>query len=89
MALAQHERVRWEQTLVLQVALTLAAAALVYYGLRRQRKGFGTLEERATLRTLAFASSTLRALRQGLTERSAASVLPEVEAQAGAPAVAL
>jgi two-component system LytT family sensor kinase len=88
-ALAQHERVRWEQALVLQVALTLAAAALVYYGLRRQRKGFGTLEERATLRTLAFATSSLRALRQGLTERSAASVLPEVEAQAGAPAVAL
>jgi len=87
--LAQHELVHWEQALVLQVALTLAAAALVYYGLRRQRKGFGTLEERATLRTLAFATSTLRALRQGLTERSAATVLPEVEVQAGAPAVAL
>jgi two-component system LytT family sensor kinase len=87
--LAQHELVRWEQALVLQVVLTLAAGALVYYGLRRQRKGFGTLEERATLRTLAFATSTLRALRQGLTERSAARVLPEVEVQAGAPAVAL
>ena len=80
---------RWEQALALQVALTVVAAALVYLGLRRQRKGFGTLEERATLRTLAFATSSLRTLRQGLSERSAAGVLPEVEAQAGAPAVAL
>jgi two-component system LytT family sensor kinase len=81
--------VTWQTALGVQMGLTVAAAALVYLGLRRQRKGFGTLEERATLRTLAFATSTLSTLRQGLSERSAAKVLPEVEAQAGAPAVAL
>jgi two-component system LytT family sensor kinase len=72
-----------------QAALTAAAAVFVYLLLRRQRRGFGTLEERATLRTLAFATSALHALRRGLTADSAARVLPEVAEQAAAEAVGL
>lgn len=79
----------WEAAAILQSCLTLAGAGLVYFLLRRQRRSFGTLEEKATLRTLAFATSSLRELRQGLSDRSAARVLPAVQAQAGAPAVAL
>lgn len=75
--------------LEIQALLTAIAAVFVYVLLRRQRRGFGTLEERATMRTLAFATSTLRALRSGLTPQSAARVLSEVAEQAGAVAVAL
>ena len=79
----------WEVALAVQVALTLVAALFVYALLRRQRRGFGTLEERATFRTLAFATSTLRSLRRGLSADSAHRVLAEVAEQAGATAVAL
>jgi two-component system LytT family sensor kinase len=79
----------WEAALAAQGMLTGLAALFVYLLLRRQRRGFGTLEERATLRTLAFATSTLRSLRQGLSVASANRVLPEVAEQAGATAVAL
>src|SRR5438874_8520328 len=75
--------------LAVEVVLTAVAAWFVYLLLRRQRRGFGTLEERATLRTLAFASSTLRSLRGGLSAASAGRVLAEVAEQAGAAAVAL
>ena len=73
----------------MQAALTCVAALFVYVLLRRQRRGFGTLEERATLRTLAFATSTQRSLRRGLSADSAHRVLAEVAEQAGAAAVAL
>src|SRR5215472_11528313 len=79
----------WEAALILQVVLTALAALFVYLMLRRQRRGFGTLEERATLRTLAFATSTMRSLRGGLDAASANRVLAEVAEQAGAEAVAL
>ncbi|HLH67582.1 MAG TPA: histidine kinase [Candidatus Dormibacteraeota bacterium] len=79
----------WEAALGAQTALTGIAAAFVYLLLRRQRRGFGTLEERAMLRTLAFATSTLRALRSGLTRASAGQVLPAVAEQAAAEGVAL
>jgi len=75
--------------LAAQAAITGLAAVFVYLLLRRQRRGFGTLEERATLRTLAFATSTLRSLRGGLSAASAGRVLSEVAEQAGAAAVAL
>lgn len=78
----------WEVALA-QGTLTAMAAVFVYLLLRRQRRGFGTLEERATLRTLAFATSTLRSLRGGLSAASASRVLAEVAEQAGAAAVAL
>src|SRR2546421_11285151 len=45
--LAQHELVHWEQALVLQVALTLAAPAVVDHSLRPPPKGIGTLEQQA------------------------------------------
>ncbi len=79
----------WEALLAAQAVLTGLAALFVYLLLRRQRRGFGTLEERATLRTLAFASSTMRSLREGLDAANASRVLPEVAEQAGAAAVAL
>jgi two-component system, LytTR family, sensor kinase len=79
----------WLVALEVQFVLTAAAAGFVYLLLRRQRRGFGTLEERATLRTLAFATATLRGLRTGLTRQSAAHVLPELAEQAGAAAVAI
>jgi two-component system LytT family sensor kinase len=79
----------WQDALAAQAVLTGLAALFVYLLLRRQRRGFGTLEERATLRTLAFATSTLRSLRGGLTSASASRVLAEVAEQAGAAAVAL
>jgi len=79
----------WESALGAQAGLTGLAALFVYLLLRRQRRGFGTLEQRATLRTLAFATTTLRSLRRGLTGASANRVLPPVAEQAGAAAVAL
>ena len=79
----------WLTPLAAELVLTAAAAGFVYLLLRRQRRGFGTLEDRATLRTLAFATATLRSLRRGLTKQSAAHVLPEVAEQAGAAGVAL
>ena len=80
---------RWDAALGAQAGLTALAALFVYMLLRRQRRGFGTLEQRATLRTLAFATSTLRSLRRGLTAGSAQRVLPAVAEQSGAAAVAI
>ncbi len=73
----------------LEAGLTAVAAAIVFLLLRRHSTSFETAEQRATLRTLAFATSTLRSFRRGLTAASAARVLPEIAAQAGAKAVAL
>jgi two-component system, LytTR family, sensor kinase len=70
--------------LLVQVLLTAVAAVAVYLLVSRQRRSFGTAEDRATLRTLALATSTMGALRRGLSVRSAAEVLPEVAEQAGA-----
>jgi len=82
-------RMRWETALGAEAGLTALAALFVYLLLRRQRRGFGTLEQRATLRTLAFATTTLSILRRGLTASTASTVLPSVAEQAGAAAVAL
>src|SRR5262249_53013948 len=79
----------WDVALGVQAGLTGLAALFVYLLLRRQRRGFGTLEQRATLRTLAFATTTLRSLRRGLTDAGASRVLGPVAKQAGAAAVAL
>ena len=80
---------RWDAALGAQAGLTGLAALFVYLLLRRQRRSFGTLQQRATLRTLAFATSTLRSLRRGLTAGSAQRVLPAVAEQSGAAAVAI
>ena len=74
--------------LAVQAALTAVAAVAVYLLVSRQRRSFGSAEDRAMLRTLALATSTMGALRRGLTVRSAADVLPEV-AEHAATAVAL
>ena len=79
----------WEAALAAQAGLTALAALFVYLLLRRQRRGFGTLEERATMRTLALAASTLRSLRRGLDAAGTEQVLAEVARQASAAAVAL
>ena len=71
-------------SLLVQALLTAVAAVAVYLLVSRQRRSFGSAEDRATLRTLALATSTMGALRRGLTARSAAEVLPEVAEQAGA-----
>lgn len=78
-----------EAIVLVQLTITAVAAVLVYVALRRQQRGFGSLQQRTTLRTLGFASSVLSSLRRGLTQRSARQVLPEVLAQAGTPAAAL
>lgn len=77
------------ELVVVEIVLTAIAGALVYLGVRRERRSFGTSEEQATMRTLAFATSSLQELRQGLTQRGAGHVLPEIASRAGAPAVAL
>jgi LytS/YehU family sensor histidine kinase len=82
-------RMRWEAVVSAEAGLTGLAALFVYLLLRRQRRGFGTLEQRATLRTLAFATTALSILRRGLSGSSASKVLPSVAEQAGAAAVAL
>lgn len=82
-------RMRWEAVVSAEAGLTGLAALFVYLLLRRQRRGFGTLEQRATLRTLAFATTALSILRRGLSASSASKVLPSVAEQAGAAAVAL
>jgi two-component system LytT family sensor kinase len=79
----------WETALLAQTILTAAAALFVYVLLRRQARAFGTLEQRATLRTLAFATATLRTLRAGLTVATASRVLREAAGRAGAEGVAL
>ena len=79
----------WQATLLVQLCATAAAAAFVFVLLRRQRRSFGTLEERATLRTLAFATSTLGTLRRGLSARSAHRVLRAIVTQTGVTAAAL
>jgi two-component system, LytTR family, sensor kinase len=71
-----------------QAALTAVAAVAVYLLVSRQRRSFGSAEDRAMLRTLGLATSTMGALRRGLTDRSAAEVLPEV-AEHASTAVAL
>jgi two-component system, LytTR family, sensor kinase len=75
--------------IVVQVVLTVAVAAIALRLAGRGRHAFGTPEERATLRALAFATSTLGALRHGLSPEAVTRVLPELCAQSGAAAVGL
>lgn len=75
--------------IVVQVTVTVGAALFMLLVLSRKRRGFGTPGERATLRTLALATSTIGALRHGLSPRAVGDVLPEVCTQSGAAAAAL
>ncbi|MHB8508822.1 MAG: sensor histidine kinase [Candidatus Dormibacteria bacterium] len=78
-----------ELAVFVEVLLTALAAAGVYFLLRRRQRAFGSVEEEATLKSLEFASTSLKALRRGLTAKSAARVLPQVLDQAGATACAI
>src|SRR5438067_8024025 len=75
--------------IAVQCVATALVGGVVYLLLRRQRRGFSSLEEQATLRTLASATSTLSSLRSGLSSRSAGHVLRQLAGPSGAEAVAL
>ncbi|MHB8333264.1 MAG: hypothetical protein ACYDEA_13920, partial [Candidatus Dormibacteria bacterium] len=79
----------WPLWVGLEVALTALAAAVVYRRVRRRPFAFNTVEERATLRTLAFATSAVSTLRQGLTARTALKVLRSLVLQSGGMAAAI
>ncbi|HVC38748.1 MAG TPA: histidine kinase [Candidatus Dormibacteraeota bacterium] len=79
----------WLAVVLVEAALTTLAAASVFLLLRRRHLVFNTVEERATLRTLAFATSAVSTLRQGLTAKTAIKVLRSLVPQSGGPAAAL
>jgi two-component system LytT family sensor kinase len=79
----------WPVALVLEVGLTALAALFVFRRVRRRPFAFNTVEERATLRTLAFATQAVSTLRQGLTARTAVKVLRSLVLQSGGMAAAL
>ena len=79
----------WPLWVGLEVALTALAASVVYRRVRRRPFAFNTVEERATLRTLAFATSAVSTLRQGLTARTALKVLRSLVLQSGGMAAAI
>ncbi|MGH7666009.1 MAG: histidine kinase [Candidatus Dormibacteria bacterium] len=79
----------WLGVVLVEAGLTAAAAAGVFLLLRRRHLVFNTVEERATLRTLAFATSAVSTLRQGLTAKSAVKVLRSLVPQSWGAAAAL
>lgn len=79
----------WPVLVAIEAALTAAAAAVVYGRLRRRPLVFNTAEERATLRTLAFATSAVSSLRQGLDRKTAVKVLRSLVSQSGGMAAAI
>ncbi|NNM97406.1 MAG: hypothetical protein HKL89_07360, partial [Candidatus Dormibacteraeota bacterium] len=79
----------WPLWVGLELALTGLAAAVIYRRVRRRPFAFNTVEERATLRTLAFATSAVSTLRQGLTTRTALKVLRSLVLQSGGMAAAI
>ncbi|MHB8395560.1 MAG: hypothetical protein ACYDC5_13950, partial [Candidatus Dormibacteria bacterium] len=79
----------WPITVALEVGLTAIAALFVFRRVRRRPFAFNTVEERATLRTLAFATSAVSSIRQGLTARTAVKVLRSLVPQSGGMAASL
>lgn len=79
----------WPLLAAIEVALTAVAALVVYRRLRRPPFSFNTAEERATLRTLAFATSAVSSLRQGLDRRTAIKVLRSLVTQSGGMGAAI
>jgi two-component system LytT family sensor kinase len=74
---------------VLALGVTVLVTVICFGGARRRRPGRGELEELATLRTLAFATSAVSALRQGLSASTAAAVLRSLVPQSGGMGAAL
>jgi two-component system LytT family sensor kinase len=79
----------WLAVVLVEAGLTALAAASVFLLLRRRHLVFNTVEERATLRTLAFATSAVSTLRQGLSSKTAIKVLRSLVPQSGGPAASL
>ncbi len=79
----------WPLAAVLEAVLTVAATMAVTRRLGRRAHAFDTDEERATMRTLAFATQAVSTLRQGLTAKTAAKVLRSMVSQSAGLAVAL
>jgi len=74
---------------VLALGVTALVAVIGFAGARPRRPGRGELEELATLRTLAFATSAVSTLRQGLSAPTAARVLRSLVPQSGGMGAAL
>jgi two-component system LytT family sensor kinase len=79
----------WVVVVLVEAGLTALAAAGVFLLLRRRQLVFNTVEERATLRTLAFATSAVATLRQGLTAKTGLQVLRSLVPQSGGPAASI
>jgi len=79
----------WLAVVLLEISLTALATASVYLLLRRRQLVFNTVEERATLKTLAFATSAVSTLRQGLSSKTALKVLRSLVPESGGPAASL
>ena len=79
----------WPLLLLAEAGFTAVAATVVLRRLRRRPFSFNTVEQRATLRTLAFATSAVSALRQGLTAKTAGKVLRALVPQSGGMAAAI
>ncbi|MGC1194083.1 MAG: histidine kinase, partial [Candidatus Dormiibacterota bacterium] len=79
----------WPAVILVEVGLTALAASSVFLLLRRRHLVFNTVEERATLKTLAFATSAVSTLRQGLSSKTAVKVLRSLVPQSGGPAASI
>ena len=79
----------WPALVGIEAVFTALAALLVHRRLRRRPFAFNTAEERATLRTLAFATSAVASLRQGLDRKTAVKVLRSLVPQSGGMAAAI
>ncbi len=79
----------WQLVVFSEIALTAAAAVVVTRRLGRRAHAFDTDAERATMRTLAFATQAVSTLRQGLTAKTAAKVLRSLVPQSAGLAAAL
>jgi len=74
---------------ILLVASTIAVASVVLWWSTRNRRDFGTQEDRAAFRTLHTASLASPPLRAGLSPATAERALRYLRALLGAPAAAL
>ncbi|MHB1499672.1 MAG: sensor histidine kinase [Candidatus Dormibacteria bacterium] len=79
----------WPVAVALEVGLTALATLALSRHFRRRPYAFNTVEERATLRTLALATQAVSTLRQGLSAKTAGRVLRSLVPQSAGMAAAL
>jgi two-component system LytT family sensor kinase len=79
----------WPLAAALEAGLTVIVTLAVTRHLGRRAHAFDTDEERATMRTLAFATQAVSTLRQGLTAKTAGRVLRSLVSQSAGLGVAL